>query len=58
MTGLTMTEWIAVSRQTIKERRDIHQDERYMQEWLAGWDACLTALESDMQNGLLQGVVK
>ena len=58
MTGLNLPEWIAVSRQTIQERRDIHQGELYMQEWLAGWDACLNALERDVQNGLLQGVVK
>ena len=58
MTGLTLPEWIAVSRKTIHERRAIHQDERYMQEWLAGWDACLNALESDLAYGMLQGVVK
>jgi hypothetical protein len=58
MNGLTLPEWIAVSRQMIVARRDIHQSERYMQEWLTGWDDCLNALESDMANGLLQGVVK
>lgn len=58
MTGLTLPEWIAVSRKMVEDQRTLHIDERYMQKWLRGLDACLNALESDMQNGLLQGVVK
>jgi len=58
MTGLTLPEWIAVTRKTTKANRDLHEGERDVQQWLMGWDACLNALESDMQNGLLQGVVK
>jgi len=55
--GLTLPEWIGVSRKMIKDQRGIYQDSRCMREWLSGWEACLTALESDMKSGLVQGVV-
>ena len=58
MTGLTLPEWIAVTRQSIKQWREIHEGEIAMKEWADGWEACVLSLESDMQNGLLQGVVK
>ena len=58
MNGLTMPEWIAVTRQSIKQWREIHEGEIAMKELADGWDACLNALESNLASGMLQGVVK
>ena len=55
--GLTLPEWIGVTRKMLKDQREIHQDDRYRREWINGWEACLTALEKDLKNGLVQGVV-
>ena len=59
MTGLTLPEWIKAGNDSISSRLALHEKETpEMEAWLTGYAECLLALEKDMKNGLLQGVVK
>ena len=59
MNGLTLPEWIKTARTVLKVWRQINpRPSGVVADWVDGYFDCLLALEKDMKNGLLQGVVK